>query len=376
MRETLLEFRTPAERRNFLLEVSEAWLQPEIDYHALYNGIHALHAELAAVSKIDAFAEAPRHSEEHYATAGGLGLAPREAALCLPDLMRTRQFARGLYAAILDARKKFPGETVRVLYAGTGPYALLALPVLARFSREEVRFTMIEAVDASFTAAQRVLEAFGLSEAVERWSHGDAFDFESDELYHILLSETMRAALHAEPQVPLTYCLDRFLVDGGFLVPARIRVDLAVSRGRDYRSLGPAFVWDRASIARLRREHNYAHRLAGDFAFAAGSFNIPPAEERSGCNLLRLYTMIETHADLLLNPYESGLTLPRDLCDLGAVERGGRQLERVEIQYFLGQRPFLRRRYCFSNGTVYSQNDSKAPRPDLEDLRRPPIAQD
>lgn len=368
----MLESKTHDERRKYLYDVTAAWLQPEADYHALYTGIHALHAELAALSGIDAFGASPSKSEEHYATSGGLGLAPREAALCLPDLMRTRQFARGLYAAVLDARRKFPGETVRVLYAGTGPYALLALPVLARFAKDEVRFTMIEAVDESFRAAQRVIEAFGVADAVEAWEHGDAFDFECDAKYHILISETMRAALHAEPQVPLTFHLERFLKDGGFLVPARISVELAVARGRDRAVIGTAFEWDRPAIARQRTELAGAPRLRPDFEFAVTSFRIPPPGERGGRRLLQLFTIIETQPGVLLEPYESGLTLPRPLCDLEAVERGGRQLETVEIRYTLGSRPFLRRRFLFRGGEVYEQHHAQAPRPDAADLRRPP----
>jgi hypothetical protein len=53
----------------------------------------------------------------------GLALAPHLAALCVLDEQRTAAFQRGVALAIEAARARFPGETVEVVYAGTGPFA-------------------------------------------------------------------------------------------------------------------------------------------------------------------------------------------------------------------------------------------------------------
>ena len=61
-------------------------------------------------------------------TSNGLALSPTMAAMCANDFVRTIQFIRGTHAAIADIRERFPDRPARVLYAGCGPYATLAVP--------------------------------------------------------------------------------------------------------------------------------------------------------------------------------------------------------------------------------------------------------
>ncbi|HQT25929.1 MAG TPA: hypothetical protein PLK99_04945, partial [Burkholderiales bacterium] len=72
----------------------------------------------------------------------GLAVSPTAAAMCLREPYRTTAFIRGLGAAIRDAM--LPDRPVRVLYAGCGPYALLALPLMTVFSKEQAVFTLLD----------------------------------------------------------------------------------------------------------------------------------------------------------------------------------------------------------------------------------------
>ena len=53
-------------------------------------------------------------------------------------------FLRGISSAIMEATRRFPAQPIEVLYAGTGPYASLAIPLMHRFAPSEVKFTLLE----------------------------------------------------------------------------------------------------------------------------------------------------------------------------------------------------------------------------------------
>lgn len=68
-------------------------------------------------------------AEDDLRLASGLALSPRLAAQCLLDGPRTAAFLRGTLAAISEALRRFPDEAIEIVYAGTGPFATLALPL-------------------------------------------------------------------------------------------------------------------------------------------------------------------------------------------------------------------------------------------------------
>ena len=47
--------------------------------------------------------------------------------MCVDDIMRTRRFVRGVYHAMADMLNAREGK-INLLYAGTGPFAMLVLP--------------------------------------------------------------------------------------------------------------------------------------------------------------------------------------------------------------------------------------------------------
>ena len=63
---------------------------------------------------------------------------------------------------------------MRVLYAGCGPYALLALPQMNWFSPGSVRFTLLDCNEPALQSARSLVDAFGFGEFVSEYHLGDA----------------------------------------------------------------------------------------------------------------------------------------------------------------------------------------------------------
>ncbi len=137
---------------------------------------------------------------------GGLALSPIQAAMCSDDAQRTITFMRGLFQAVsdlLDAEGLQP--PVRVLYAGSGPFASLALPLMALLSPEQVRFTILDLHEESLACVRTLVDRLGFADHVEAIELADACTFRIGENTaddpDIVLSETMNVGLEAEPQV-------------------------------------------------------------------------------------------------------------------------------------------------------------------------------
>ena len=78
----------------------------------------------------------------------GKALGTFWAALCIDDMIRTRQFIRGINKAIQE--KINQQKPLHVLYAGTGPFATLILPFILRYPKEDIKYTLLEINPLSF----------------------------------------------------------------------------------------------------------------------------------------------------------------------------------------------------------------------------------
>jgi len=280
----------------------------------------------ACVARLEALLE--RHSPFRRAddiTAGesllpdGWAVSPTQAAMCARDYRRTYTFARGLALAIEDARRVVAGRPVRVLYAGCGPWALIALPSMAALPAQVARFTLLDVHERSIDSVRTLIGNIGLASSVDAFVQADAatWTIPAHLTPDVIVTETMNVCLAREPQVAITRHLLR-QAPHAILVPRSVRIDAVLVDPTCERppvtadSQGPPPVPDRLELGTVFELSRQSAALWPDTEHAvlpAGRIQMPTSiEDRY---VPKLFTRIETYGHERLDAYESWLTDPR-----------------------------------------------------------------
>ncbi len=290
----------------------------------------------------------------------GKAISPYDAAQCILDFERTRKFLSGVRAAVIEAQKRFPGQTIHVLYAGCGPFATLALPLTTEFTAEQVQFTLLDIHRRSLDAARLIVETLGASAYVRNYIECDAASYRcaSVDAPHIVLTETMQKALEKEPHVAITCNLAPQLREGGILVPQKIslnacladlRKEFAVTTVDDPNSLSQEPRRMRINLGEVFELTADSSRQMKDWTTTnghdgAGASRRSPhvrltAPQLADVNYqLMILTEITIFDSISLGDYDCGLTYPTIIQELGSI--GSQQ--QLEFCYVMGEKPGLR----------------------------------
>jgi hypothetical protein len=310
-------------RRRRLRGILDSLLDERSSREALNEAAAELYDLFSAISAVSCSDSAGT------ALPSGTALSPSAAATCTRDGMRTAIFARGLRDAIAEARRRFRGERIEVLYAGTGPFAALAVPLMTVFSPSEVRFTLIDCHEESLRSVRTVLRHFGFGKFVRAVLAADASVYRLDTRIHVIVAEMMQRALGVEPQVEVFRNLASQLRTKGILVPERVTVDLVL--GNPQLATMSAFAGRVAELSDATLATPPDHRNRIDFRTLTLT-DIPPS-------VSAMYaTTIRTFGRHVLREFDSGLTHPEVVWDLSNLREG----ERVAFWYELGSRPGIR----------------------------------
>ena len=302
---------------------------------ALLNACNNLFDLFTELTHLNAEKNANR---ETINTANGDAIGTIWAAMCLKDTIRTKQFLKGLHGAITDKLAEKKHLPVRILYAGTGPFATLAIPMMTLFSYEDISFTFLEINNETINHLKATIEALGVENYIENIIQCDASEYQLEETnYDIFLTETMQNSLRKEPQVPIAINFMQQLPSGTIMIPEKIVVKATLNNlGKEADEfskesyLAPLLLeeliqFDKTFIHNYNKHHS--------FPFIETSF---PETGKDNYHDICLVTEITTYKDNLIQYKESGLTMPEKIADFHS------GYKKIDFQYELGNDPGFR----------------------------------
>jgi hypothetical protein len=338
-----------------LRQITHGLLQTD-NYAQRLDAANALYAMLSEITKVSFNTQDPLYLEETQ-LGEGKALSPRDATRCITDFMRTAGFISGLRAAIIEARRRFPDETIHVLYAGCGPFAPLMIPLTTEFDATQVQFTLLDIHKQSLDAARQIVCALGLKDFVRDYVRADATSYQHppESALHIVLTETMQRVLSKEPQVMITSNLVPQLVEGGILVPQKITLRTALADVNQEHAFADN---NDAASHDTKRQRIYLGQVFELTAESSrGVRDWPTTKENLGARTsppirlsvpqlnghaykLMLLTEITVFDSIVIGDYHSGITYPVVCDELDGIESGSQ----IEFHYQTGAHPGLQYR--------------------------------
>ena len=141
-----------------------------------------------------------KENKQDIHTDSGIAIGTIWAAMCLDDAYRTKQFIRGLFK-IVENLCTTTNNPIHILYAGTGPFATLILPLLSKYTEHEVYVTLLEINKNSIENVKLILNQLGFQDHIKDIVCEDVTKYEIKTKVDIVLSETMQHSLLRELQV-------------------------------------------------------------------------------------------------------------------------------------------------------------------------------
>lgn len=321
-------------------------INENISFYDVKKSIENIYGEYFKLTGITQESKAANHGT---LLPSGEALTSIPAAGCVYDIFRTTKFLRGVYKAI---QKQFESnDCIEILYAGTGPFASLILPLLPLFEDSKIKLVLIDYHEDSINALKKLVKELNLSNYISEYYCGDALNYQTNVRFDIIISGTMRSALYGEPQVAITLALSPFLKEQGILIPQEINVyatltnishELSSSRKR-IRNFWFRLLKKNARYRRIRlgsaiklKRDTYNKISLNENPFKVSQFIIPKDIGERG-NLI-FETEIIVFDDIVLSEEDdSGLTKIQFYKELDYLKGG----EEIIFRYFISQRPQL-----------------------------------
>jgi len=323
-----------------LVRVTSEYFKDTIDYQKLSNASKEYKTILHTVSGQNLDIEEGRNDIENQ---DGIALGTFWAGLCLDDMLRTRQFIRGIDRAIKDTLKG--GAPIHILYAGTGPFATLILPIILRYSKKDISYTLLEINPFTFSVLKNVITALALEDYDITLVQDDATTYVIDPKNKpdIIISETMQSALAKEQQVPIFLNLMRQVSQDTVFIPEKIALHLALKKAgtsngsflrEDCIDIENIFEVSKESMVDIYRSENQENKTE---VFSKKRTTVKEIDSKTASYLL-LNTHIQVYDDIKIDLNESGLTIPIILKE---ISNDVKSTMTIDTQYVISSEPKL-----------------------------------
>ncbi len=268
----------------------------------------------------------------------GIAIGLNWASLCLDDTIRTQKFIRGTKLAI-DLKLKEGKKPVQLLYAGTGPFATLILPLLSHFSPEQLQVTLLDVNPASIENVAKIIRHFDFGNHINEIRCADASKtiFKKANKFDILLSETMQHALQRELQVVICSHLLYQMSEEAILIPQSIDLDLVVFSSHDQTHEPAERIGEimKVDVNFLRNQYPIGSNWIYEKQIKLPE--IIPSETA----VLAISTKIKVFGSEIIEWNESGLTVPYLL----TLMRGLPDKNSIELTYAIDPEPGFKVNY-------------------------------
>ncbi|SEC31089.1 hypothetical protein SAMN04489761_2644 [Tenacibaculum sp. MAR_2009_124] len=287
-------------------------LKDESSTTEIENSIYTIHQHFHEVLDIPNFDESIPNLAA-VSTSKGKALGMNHAAKCLFDYKRTVKFLKGMIAAIKEKQTAHPNETIRVFYAGCGPYAPFVTLIAQLFRSDEIQFDILEINALSLNHAKSLISGLQLNDYIGEYYQDDAITFKIDQekQYHILFSETLDALLFRECYVPILFNMLPQLPDNIHVIPNNVQVNMNLSlmsmTNEGYKADKTETILDaRQSVSEHASVESIPERLP-QRTVNVKELNI------EDYNYFLLDTKVNVFDDIWLERNESSLTIPLEM---------------------------------------------------------------
>lgn len=268
----------------------------------------------------------------------GKAISSASAAHCLLEMKRTAVFLRGINKAILQQLSANNGKQIRILYAGTGPYGTLLVPLLVLYTSGQIKVDLLDINPASLEALRKLVETLGIRDFIGEMYCADATTFSLKYHYDIVISETMLACLKSEPQLAVMQNMIPQLSSDSIFIPENISIEAALTNSKMeqdrlsyYEGEQPPFQRiELGTLFRVNRHHLDAGQMHKTVEIPDAAVDFP---------ILKLFTTVTVFADEMLSENDSSITLPVKYYDLRQ-----QPVHRVEFWYVQGEKPHIESR--------------------------------
>ncbi|MTK53600.1 hypothetical protein [Paludibacter sp.] len=244
----------------------------------------------------------------------GKAISPSAAAHCLLEMKRTAVFLRGIHQAILQKIENNTSGPIHILYAGTGPYGTLVIPLLYLFTPDKIQVDLLDINPVSLEALRKLIDELQLNDYIGSVFCEDATTFTLSRHYDIAISETMLACLKSEPQVAVMQNIIPQLQPEAIFIPEEICIDAALTN--------PKMEQDR--LLYYENEAPPFRRIALGNVFAVNKQNLDTDRMQKTIEIpdekdfpvLKLFTTVKVFGSEQLSENDSSITLPVNFYDL------------------------------------------------------------